>query len=185
MQLFPHFGLIQDFVPDYMHCALLGVTWQVLHLWLNSTNALYSLKYRLLSLINVYHASESHMKLQENFVLIRSLALERIWIEYFLAYFTCPLIKYSWWKSVQALVFVCSCYLSSFKLKYKFPKYKRCRDSDRKIYFCCGWYLWRGRVNIQCSHTFASSRVSSFLGPFMGNFMFFFRRCSWKIKMLP
>lgn len=32
----PHFDLINDMVPDYMHCVLLGVCWQIAILWFDS-----------------------------------------------------------------------------------------------------------------------------------------------------
>jgi hypothetical protein len=38
LMLYPNFDVISSFVPDYMHCALLGVTRQFLNLWTDRCN---------------------------------------------------------------------------------------------------------------------------------------------------
>ena len=44
MQLYPHFDMIEGFVPDYMHSVLLGVTRQFVNLWLSPSDETYCLK---------------------------------------------------------------------------------------------------------------------------------------------
>lgn len=43
MKLYPNFNLVDSFIPDYMHCVLLGVTRQLASLFVESSGFLYSL----------------------------------------------------------------------------------------------------------------------------------------------
>ena len=44
VKLYPHFNIIKSFVPDYMHSVLLGVTRQIVKLWLDTSKYEFSLK---------------------------------------------------------------------------------------------------------------------------------------------
>lgn len=43
MKLYPNFNMVDGFIPDYMHCVLLGVTRQLVCLFVESSGSLYSL----------------------------------------------------------------------------------------------------------------------------------------------
>ncbi|GBN42842.1 hypothetical protein AVEN_5111-1 [Araneus ventricosus] len=44
MNLYPNFDMVDGFIPDYMHCVLLGVTRQLVCLFVESSGSLYSLR---------------------------------------------------------------------------------------------------------------------------------------------
>ncbi|GBO19073.1 hypothetical protein AVEN_29304-1 [Araneus ventricosus] len=44
MNLYPNFNMVDGFIPDYMHCVLLGVTRQLVCLFVESSGSLYSLR---------------------------------------------------------------------------------------------------------------------------------------------
>ena len=38
LSLLPNFDIVRSFVPDYMHCVLLGVVHQFINIWTDSSN---------------------------------------------------------------------------------------------------------------------------------------------------
>lgn len=52
MKLYPHFHLIQSFVPDYMHAVLLGVVRQILNLWIQTSSNIYSLNKKVSKILD-------------------------------------------------------------------------------------------------------------------------------------
>lgn len=52
MKLYPHFDLVQSFVPDYMHAVLLGVVTQVVNLWIQTSSTEFLLGKKSLIVLN-------------------------------------------------------------------------------------------------------------------------------------